>query len=146
MWSGLNLNKENKVIIGIGSDLCDIRRIEQVINRHQNRFIDRIFTQNEITKAESRHAKAKYGTYAKRWAAKEACAKALGTGFTDEVFYKDIEVINAPNGYPSLKLYNGASRHLQKRINPDQKCNILLTMTDEYPYAFAQVMIETILA
>ncbi len=130
------------MIIGIGSDICDIRRIEKVIVRHQERFINRIFTRIEIKTAEMRHEKLKYGTYAKRWAAKEACAKALGTGFTEEVFYKDIEVINDKNGKPSLQLYNGALKALQNRIYKNKKTNILLTITDDYPYALAYVIIE----
>lgn len=130
------------MIIGIGSDLCDIRRIEKVIAHHKERFLHRIFTDKEIKKAEMRSDKLKSGTYAKRWAAKEACAKALGTGFTEEVFYKDIEIVNNEKGKPTLRLYNGAFRSLQKLIDKNKKTNILLTMSDEYPYAFAQVIIE----
>lgn len=130
------------MIIGIGSDLCDIRRIETVLERHGERFMQRVFTSNEIKKAESRYGQTRFGTYAKRWAAKEACAKALGTGFTEEVFYHDIEVINLPSGKPSLKLTNGALKQLQQLGKDGYEPNILLTMTDEHPYAFAQVMIE----
>lgn len=130
------------MIVGIGSDLCDVRRIEEVLNRHGERFTQRIFTVNEIKKAERRYGRTRIGTYAKRWAAKEACAKALGTGFTEEVFYHDIEVINLPSGKPSLKLTNGALKQLDKLGKDGYEPNILLTMTDELPYAFAQVMIE----
>lgn len=130
------------MIVGIGSDLCDIRRIETVLERHGERFMQRVFTSNEIKKAESRYGQTRFGTYAKRWAAKEACAKALGTGFTEEVFYHDIEVINLPSGKPSLKLTNGALKQLQQLGKDGYEPNILLTMTDDYPYAFAQVMIE----
>lgn len=130
------------MIVGIGSDLCDIRRIETVLERHGERFMQRVFTSNEIKKAESRYGQTRFGTYAKRWAAKEACAKALGTGFTEEVFYHDIEVINLPSGKPSLKLTNGAFKQLQQLGKDGYEPNILLTMTDEHPYAFAQVMIE----
>ncbi|CAI3924637.1 MULTISPECIES: holo-ACP synthase [Commensalibacter] len=130
------------MILGIGSDLCDVRRIEEVLNRHGKRFTQRIFTPNEIKKAEARYGKTRIGTYAKRWAAKEACAKALGTGFTEDVFYQDIEVINLPSGKPSLKLTNGALKQLNKLGKEGYEPNILLTMTDELPYAFAQVMIE----
>lgn len=130
------------MIVGIGSDLCDIRRIETVLERHGERFMQRVFTSNEIKKAESRYGQTRFGTYAKRWAAKEACAKALGTGFTEEVFYHDIEVINLPSGKPSLKLTNGALKQLQQLGKDGYEPNILLTMTDEHPYAFAQVMIE----
>lgn len=131
------------MIVGTGSDLCDIRRIEQVIMRHDRRFIQRIFTEIEMQKAEKRHGKNRFGTYAKRWAAKEACAKALGTGFSQGVFYHDIEVVNLPTGQPSLKLSNGTLKRLRSIIG-DHKPNIFLTMTDEYPYAFAQVMIEAV--
>lgn len=130
------------MIVGIGSDLCDMRRIEGVLERHGERFMQRIFTVNEIKKAEGRYGQTRLGTYAKRWAAKEACAKALGTGFNDEVFYHDIEVINLPSGQPSLKLTNGALKQLQRLGKDGYISNILLTMTDELPYAFAQVMIE----
>lgn len=130
------------MIVGIGSDLCDVRRIEEVLNRHGERFTQRIFTSNEIKKAERRYGQTRIGTYAKRWAAKEACAKALGTGFTEEVFYHDIEVINLPSGKPSLSLTNGALKQLQKLGKEGYEPHIVLTMTDELPYAFAQVMIE----
>lgn len=130
------------MIVGIGSDLCDVRRIEEVLNRHGERFTQRIFTPNEIKKAEKRYGQTRIGTYAKRWAAKEACAKALGTGFTEEVFYHDIEVVNLPSGKPSLNLTNGALRQLQKLGKEGYEIHVLLTMTDELPYAFAQVMIE----
>lgn len=130
------------MIVGIGSDLCDVRRIEEVLNRHGERFTQRIFTPNEIKKAEKRYGQTRIGTYAKRWAAKEACAKALGTGFTEEVFYHDIEVVNLPSGKPSLNLTNGALRQLQKLGKEGYEVHVLLTMTDELPYAFAQVMIE----
>lgn len=132
------------MIVGLGADICDIRRIEQVIDHHQERFLKRIFTENEIAKAEKRQGKMRYGTYAKRWAAKEACAKALGTGFSENVFYRDIEVVNQANGQPSLNLYHGALKRLQILIPSPRKPNILLTMTDDYPYAFAQVILEII--
>ncbi|MDI2113570.1 holo-ACP synthase [Commensalibacter nepenthis] len=130
------------MIVGIGSDLCDIRRIEAVLERHGGRFMQRIFTPNEIKKAEGRYGQTRIGAYAKRWAAKEACAKALGTGFSDQVFYQDIEVVNLPSGQPSLKLTNGALQRLDELVQDGYTPNLLLTMTDEHPYAFAQVMIE----
>ncbi|MDI2090062.1 holo-ACP synthase [Commensalibacter oyaizuii] len=132
------------MIVGIGSDLCDVRRIETVLERHDRRFIERIFTKSEIQKAEKRHGQTRVGTYAKRWAAKEACAKALGTGFSQGVFYNDIEVISLPSGQPALQLRNGALRQLQRVIKEGYIANIHLTMTDELPYAFAQVIIESI--
>lgn len=130
------------MIVGIGSDLCDTRRIEGVLNRHGQRFIQRIYTPNEINKAEKRYGKNRIGTYAKRWAAKEACAKALGTGFREDVFYHDIEVVSLPSGQPTLKLTNGALKQLHKLGKDGYEPHVLLTMTDELPYAFAQVMIE----
>ncbi|CAK7191893.1 Holo-[acyl-carrier-protein] synthase [Commensalibacter sp. Nvir] len=131
------------MIVGNGLDLCDIRRIEKVIERFGKRFLFRIFTIFEIQQAEKRAGKNRLGTYAKRWAAKEACAKALGTGFSKGVFYKDIEVINLPSGKPTLKLAHGAANQLAYLIGSGLM-NISLTMTDEYPYAVAHVIIETL--
>ncbi|GBQ26713.1 holo-ACP synthase [Gluconacetobacter sacchari] len=129
-------------LIGIGSDLCDIRRIERALGRHGERFLDRIFTQAERRRAERRHGQARLGAYAKRWAAKEACAKALGTGFSHGVFHRDLGVDNLPTGQPVMILTGGARARLDALLPPGGDARILLTMTDEYPYAFAQVMIE----
>lgn len=142
MLNGHNLDKEENVIVGIGADLCDIRRIERTIQKFDKRFITRIFTGTEIAKAEKSRGNTRLGTYAKRWAAKEACAKALGTGFSEGVFYHDIEVVNLPSGQPTLRLFNGALKQLHKITGIEANPSILLTMTDEYPYAFAQVMIQ----
>ncbi|ACI50171.1 holo-acyl-carrier-protein synthase [Gluconacetobacter diazotrophicus PA1 5] len=130
-------------LIGIGSDLCDIRRIERVLARHGERFLVRVFTDAERRRAERRHGQARLGAYAKRWAAKEACAKALGTGFSHGVFHHDLGVDNLPGGQPVMVLTGGAKTRLHVLTPPGSTARILLSMTDEYPYAFAQVMIET---
>lgn len=129
-------------LIGIGSDLCDIRRIERALDRHGERFLDRIFTEAERRRAERRQGQARLGAYAKRWAAKEACAKALGTGFALGVFHRDLGVDNLPGGQPVMVLTGGARARLDAMLPAGTAARILLTMTDEYPYAFAQVMIE----
>ena len=128
------------MILGIGSDLVDVGRIEKVIERHGERFIARIFTPAERARAERRANPA--ATYAKRFAAKEACAKALGTGFRKGVFWRDMGVINLPSGRPTLKLSGGALARL-KAITP-QGCEarIDLTITDEGPMAQAFVVIS----
>jgi holo-[acyl-carrier protein] synthase len=130
-------------LIGIGSDLCDIRRVERVLGRHGERFLARVFTDAERKRAERRHGDARLGAYAKRWAAKEACAKALGTGFSRGVFHHDLGVDNLPGGQPVMILTGGALARLRTLVPAGLEARILLSMTDEYPYAFAQVMIET---
>lgn len=131
------------MILGIGSDLIDIRRIERVMSRFEKRFIQRCFTETERAKAERRRGGGTHiATYAKRFAAKEACAKALGTGFAQGVYMKDIGVINAPSGAPSLELRGGALKKL-KALTPDgQKAIIHLTLSDEPPLGKALVIIE----
>ena len=131
-------------MIGIGSDLCDIRRIERVMARHGDRFLERVFTPIERARAERRTPAIRPGTYAKRWAAKEACAKALGTGFSRGVFHSDMGVVNLPGGQPTLALTNGALARLHVLLPPDATPLLLVTMTDEYPYAFAQVIISAV--
>jgi len=129
------------MIIGIGSDLCDIRRIEQSLARFGDRFTRRVFAEGERVRAERReHARA--ASYAKRFAAKEAGAKALGTGFRDGVFLSDLRVVNLPSGQPTLSLHGGALVRLQKLIPSGFSPRIALTLTDEYPYAFALVIIS----
>ena len=131
------------MILGIGNDSIDIRRIEKTLERFGARFEDRIFTAIEQKKARSRlngGMKIVAGTYAKRFAAKEACAKALGTGMNQGVFWKDMEVMNLPGGKPTLRLTGGAERAL-RRLSPD--AIVHLTMTDDYPLAQAIVIIET---
>ena len=132
------------MILGIGSDICDIRRIERALERFGERFITRVFTETERRRAERRSGQNRAGTYAKRFAAKEACAKALGTGFKRGVFMSDLRVINLPGGQPSLLLAGGAADRLARLIPAGKEARIDLTMTDEYPYAYAQVIISAI--
>lgn len=127
------------MIIGLGSDLIDIRRIEKTLERFGDRFTHRCFTDIERTKADRRRNRA--DTYAKRYAAKEACSKALGTGFRAKVFWRDIGVVNAPSGKPTLKLTNGALAQLEKITPAGMSAHIELTLTDEPPLAQAIVLI-----
>jgi holo-[acyl-carrier protein] synthase len=130
------------MILGIGSDLVDIRRIEKVIARHGARFIGRIFTDIERAKAERRATRI--DTYAKRFAAKEACSKALGTGFRRGVFFKDMGLVNLPSGRPTMKLTGGALEQL-RRITPEGfEARIDVSLTDEYPMAQAFVVISAV--
>ncbi len=130
------------MIIGLGSDLCDIRRVEQVLARHGERFLQRVFTPVERARAARRTPSLHAGTYAKRFAAKEACAKALGTGFSRGVFHSDLGVVNLPSGQPTMALTGGAAARLQAITPPGLVAVVALTVTDEYPYAFAQVVIS----
>jgi holo-[acyl-carrier protein] synthase len=130
------------MILGIGSDLCDIRRIEKTIARHGDRFLDRIFTANERARAERRADRV--ATYAKRFAAKEACAKALGTGFRRGVFFRDLGVINLPSGKPTMKLTGGAAARLAAILPAGHRAEIELTITDEFPLASAFVIIQAL--
>ncbi len=134
------------MIIGTGSDLCDIRRIEQVMQRHGQRFLERVFTETERARAARRAERLRPGTYAKRFAAKEACAKALGTGFSRGVFHSDMGVVNRPGGAPTLQLTGGALARLTSLVSPGMRPLLHLTLTDEYPYAFALVTIEAVAA
>jgi holo-[acyl-carrier protein] synthase len=130
------------MIIGIGNDLCDIRRIEKTIARFGDRFFERVFTDEERRKAFSRaHAER---TFAKRFAAKEAASKALGTGFRAGVYLKDIGVVNAPSGRPTLALTGGAGRRLRSLIPTGFKARIDVTLTDEFPMAQAIVIISAV--
>ena len=128
------------MILGIGSDICDARRIAKVIERHGDRFIDRIFTPAERAKAERRRNRVE--TYAKRFAAKEACAKALGTGLRAGVWWRDIGVTNLPSGRPTFELTGGAKRRLEAITPAGYQARIDLTMTDEGPMAQALVIIS----
>lgn len=133
------------MIIGIGSDLIDIRRVEKVLARHGARFIARCFTETEKLKAERRRGAGRHiDTYAKRFAAKEAAAKALGTGFNQGVYMRDIGVINDPGGRPSIVLTGGALARLQAMTPPGKEAAVHLTLTDEPPLAKAMVIIETV--
>ena len=134
------------MIIGIGNDLVDIRRIEQTVERFGERFLRRVFTDEERAKAERRAGvpRAVASTLAKRFAAKEACAKALGTGFRHGVFWRDLGVVNQPGGQPVLRLTGGAARRLAALLPAGMAARINLTMTDEYPLAEAVVVISAI--
>src|SRR5689334_9006959 len=128
------------MILGIGTDLVDIRRIEQAIARHGDRFINRIYT--EVERARAERKANRIDTYAKRFAAKEACAKALGTGFRNGVFFRDMGVVNLPSGKPTLRLTGGALARLQAITPPGHAAQIDLALTDEYPLAQAFVVIS----
>jgi holo-[acyl-carrier protein] synthase len=130
------------MILGIGSDLCDVRRIERVIARHGDRFLLRIFTPVERAKAERRATRI--ATYAKRFAAKEACAKALGTGFRNGVFWRDMGVINLASGRPTMQLTGGALARLKAITPPGMAARIDVTITDEGPMAQALVVISAV--
>jgi holo-[acyl-carrier protein] synthase len=132
------------VILGIGSDICDIRRIERVIAAHGDRFIERVFTDLERAKAMRRTESIRAATFAKRFAAKEAASKALGTGFRRGVFMSDLGVVNLPGGQPTLRMTGGAADRLVAITPAGMQAAVALTMTDEYPYAYAQVIISAI--
>ncbi len=132
------------MILGLGSDICDIRRVERALERFGERFIARVFTPIERAKAERRSGANRAGTYAKRFAAKEACAKALGTGFARGVFMSELGVVNLPGGQPTLRLAGGALIRLNALVPAGHQPRIDLTMTDEYPYAYAQVIISAV--
>ena len=130
------------MIIGHGVDLIDIRRIDRTIDRFGERFIKRIFTKNERIRSDKKQKRIE--SYAKRFAAKEACSKALGTGFRLGVYWKNIEVVNEKSGKPSLKLTGGAYERLKKLTPIGSKYNISLSITDDFPWAQANVIIEVI--
>ena len=130
------------MIIGLGNDMVDIRRIEQTLERYGTRFVARIFTDIEQKKSDRRAQRA--ASYAKRFAAKEACSKALGTGFRRGVFWKDMGVVNEPSGRPTLKLTGGAKEQLERITPAGHLARIQLTITDDYPYAQAVVIIEAV--
>ena len=129
------------MILGLGSDICDIRRIEAAMARFGDRFLVRVFTEEERRKADRRSGQMRFGTYAKRFAAKEACAKALGTGFRAGVFFRDIGVVNLPSGRPTLALTGGAAARLAAITPAGHKADIHLTLTDDHPWAQAIVLI-----
>ena len=128
------------MILGIGNDLIDITRIEKTLEKYGEKFIKRIFTDVEREKSEGRHLRA--ASYAKRYAAKEACSKALGTGFRRGVFWRDMGVVNLPSGKPTLKLTGGAASRLAEMTPPGMVAEIELSMTDEPPMAQAIVIIS----
>ena len=128
------------MILGIGSDLCNIERIQASLDRFGERFANRVFTETERAKAEDRPF-TRAGTYAKRFAAKEAFSKAVGTGFRRGVFMKDIGVVNAPSGAPTLALTGGARARLDELTPEGHFAEVHLTMTDDHPFALAFVVI-----
>lgn len=132
------------MILGIGNDTVDIRRIERTIERHGGRFLERVFTAAERAKAERRTDRIRAGTYAKRFAAKEAASKALGTGFRAGVFFRDLGVVNLPSGQPTLRLTGGAAERLAAITPRGHAAQVSLTMTDEYPYASAVVIVSAV--
>ena len=132
------------MILGLGSDICDIRRVEAVIAKYGDRFLERVFTETERAKAMRRTEKIRAATFAKRFAAKEAASKALGTGFRQGVFFADLGVVNLPGGQPTLLMTGGAAARLLVITPPGMVARVALTMTDEYPYAFAQVIISAV--
>ena len=130
------------MIIGIGADLCDIRRIQNSINRFGDRFKQRCFTDLERARSERKPDAA--WSYAKRFAAKEACAKALGTGMRKDVYWRDMGVVNLPSGQPTLALSGHAAEHLSRLTPKGHEARIHLTLSDEHPYALAFVVIEAL--
>jgi holo-[acyl-carrier protein] synthase len=133
------------MIVGLGSDLCDIRRVERVMARHGERFLERVFTVTERARAARRTESLRAATLAKRFAAKEAASKALGTGFSAGVFHSDLGVVNLASGQPTLHMTGGAAARLAAIIPSGMRPTIALTMTDEYPYAYAQVIISAVM-
>ena len=130
------------MIVGIGSDLADIRRIQGVLDRFGPRFVARVFTEVERARSERKGDRA--ASYAKRFAAKEACSKALGTGIRGGVFWRDMGVINAPSGKPTMRLTGGAAERLKALVPPGMEAVIHVSLTDDHPYAQAFVIIEAI--
>ena len=128
------------MIIGLGSDIIDIRRIERTLDRFGDRFVNRIFTSVEVAKSDNRISRS--SSYAKRFAAKEACSKALGTGFRKGTYWRDIGVSNLSSGAPTIVLTGGALKNLTKITPQGMLPNINLTMTDDYPIAEAVVIIS----
>ena len=130
------------MIVGIGSDLIDIRRIEKTLARYGERFVQRCFT--EIEQAKSDRRKERAASYAKRFAAKEACSKALGTGLAAGVHWRDMGVVNLPGGKPTMHLTNGAAARLDAITPPGMRAVVHLTITDDFPLAQAFVIIEAL--
>ena len=130
------------MIVGIGSDLCDIRRIARTLERHGERFTHRVFTDGARARCDRRAARAE--GYARRFAAKEACAKALGTGLSAGVFWRDMEVVNLPSGQPTLRLAGGAAERLAELLPPGHAARLHVSLTDDPPMAQAFVIIEAL--
>jgi len=132
------------MILGVGNDMIDIRRIETTLEKFGDRFVSRVFTDIEKEKSDRRAQRA--ASYAKRFAAKEACSKALGTGFRKGVFWRDLGVVNLPSGRPTMVLTGGAAQHLETLVPDGHRPDIHLTITDDFPYAQAIVIISCIAA
>ena len=130
------------MIVGIGSDLIDIRRIARTLERYGDRFTHRVFTEVERQKSDRRRLRA--ASYAKRFAAKEACSKALGTGLSGDIFWRDMGVVNLPGGKPTMRLTGGAGRRLASLVPPSHEAHVHLTITDDDPLAQAFVIIEAV--
>jgi holo-[acyl-carrier protein] synthase len=130
------------MIIGVGNDAVDIRRVEQVLERHGERFTLRVFTDVEVRKSDGRRLRA--ASYAKRFAAKEACSKALGTGIRGGVYWRDMGVVNLPSGKPTMALTGGAAARLKALTPPGHRPEIHVTITDDFPIAQALVIIEAV--
>ncbi len=130
------------MIIGVGTDLADIGRIQRTLERFGDRFVKRVFTEIEQQKSEKRRQRA--ASYAKRWAAKEACSKALGTGLRMGVAWREMGVVNLDSGQPTMQLTGGAAKRLAKLTPPGMSARIHLTITDDHPYAQAFVVIEAV--
>ena len=130
------------MILGLGSDLIDIRRIEKTIKKHGERFLNRVYTEIERAKSDRRAQRA--ASYAKRFAAKEACAKALGTGLNQGVYWRDMGVVNLPGGKPTMRLTGGALKRLEKITPVGHQPQIDLTITDDFPLAQAIVIISAV--
>ncbi|MGZ5917184.1 MAG: holo-ACP synthase [Methyloceanibacter sp.] len=130
------------MIIGLGNDVIDIRRVERTIERYGERFLSRVFTEAERRKSDARAGRA--ASYAKRFAAKEACAKALGTGFREGVFWRDMGVVNLASGRPTLELTGGAARALADLTPEGHAVRIDLSITDDFPMAQAIVIISAV--
>jgi holo-[acyl-carrier protein] synthase len=132
------------MILGLGNDAIDIRRIENTLEKFGARFIERIFTREEQARSERRQGRARAASYAKRFAAKEACSKALGTGLRNGVYWRDMGVINLASGRPTLRLTGGAAEILAAMTPDGATARIDLTLTDDYPYAHAVVIISAV--
>ncbi|MBI1244184.1 MAG: holo-ACP synthase [Alphaproteobacteria bacterium] len=130
------------MILGLGSDLVDIRRVEKTLDRFGERFTNRIYTAGERAKSDRRANRA--ASYARRFAAKEACSKALGTGFRHSVFWRDMEVVNLPGGKPTMRLSGGALARLEKLLPPGMRAQIDVSLTDDPPIAQAIVIITAV--
>ena len=130
------------MILGIGNDMIDIRRIENTLERFGDRFTGRVFTEVERTKSDRRKQRA--ASFAKRFAAKEACSKALGTGLRRGVFWRDMGVVNLASGRPTMKLTGGAAKRLRELVPEHHEAQIDLTLTDDFPWAQAIVIISAV--